>query len=89
MMSLTYFAIRWAQLDQQINAAGRAGDICGMQPLLAEQTLLLTAMCGRARDSPQRPARTVLRRAIHQFHWHESSGAIPIPALAVFAAEHD
>jgi hypothetical protein len=50
MMSPTYFAVRWAQLDEQIKAARLAGDICSMQPLVAEQTLLLTAMYGRARE---------------------------------------
>jgi hypothetical protein len=50
MMSPTYFAMRWAQLDEQIEAARLAGDIRGMQPFLAEQTFLVATMYGRARE---------------------------------------
>jgi hypothetical protein len=49
-MSPTYFVVRWAQSDEQIEAARLADDICGMQPFLAEQTLLVATMYGRARE---------------------------------------
>jgi hypothetical protein len=46
MMSPTYFAVRNAEIDGQLEAARLAGDFRLMHELLAEQTLLLEAMFG-------------------------------------------
>ncbi len=45
-MSPTYFAVHMARLDQELEAARRAGDFPRMQELLGEQTSLLRSMYG-------------------------------------------
>jgi hypothetical protein len=45
-MSPTYFTVRNAELDARFEAARLAGDIRGMQPLIAEKQSLLVAMYG-------------------------------------------
>jgi hypothetical protein len=47
-MSPSYFAVRNAELDEQIEAARSAGDFPRVYKLLAEQTYLLRAMYGRS-----------------------------------------
>jgi hypothetical protein len=46
-MSPTFFAVQMAQLDEQIKAACKAGDIPRLQELAGEQMLLLRAMYGQ------------------------------------------
>jgi hypothetical protein len=45
-MSPTYFEVRKAELDAKLEAARKAGDIRGMQQLLAAKTSLLRSMYG-------------------------------------------
>ena len=49
MMSPSYFAVRNAELDEQIEAARLAGDFPRVYELLAEQTSLVRSMHGAAR----------------------------------------
>jgi hypothetical protein len=46
-MSPSYFAVRNAELDEQIEAARLAGDFPRVYKLLTEQTSLLRAMYGQ------------------------------------------
>jgi hypothetical protein len=61
-MSPSYFAVRNAELDEQIEAARLAGDFPRVYELLAEQISLVRAMYGAACQSaclgrePGRPA---------------------------------
>jgi hypothetical protein len=45
-MSPTYFAVRCRDLDKQLEAARKAGDIPTMQRLLGNKTRLFRAMYG-------------------------------------------
>jgi hypothetical protein len=45
-MSPTYFAIRMARLDEQLEIFRIAGDLPNMQKVLAQKTLLHRAMYG-------------------------------------------
>jgi hypothetical protein len=46
-MSPTYYAVEMRRLDEELEAARRAGDLPRMQRLLGEQTGLMTAMYGK------------------------------------------
>ena len=48
-MSTSSFVVRMAELDAKLDAARKAGDLRGMQALLAEQTSLLRSMYGSPR----------------------------------------
>jgi hypothetical protein len=45
-MSPTHFAVRMADLDEQLEAARKAGNLYRMQRLLGEMTTLRRAMYG-------------------------------------------
>ncbi len=47
MMSPTYFAVQMARLDEELEAARKAGDIRRMQRLVGEQQSLLESVYGR------------------------------------------
>jgi len=46
-MSPTYFAVRMARIDEQLQLARKAGDIRSMQRLAGERQSLLESMYGR------------------------------------------